>query len=74
MKFVEFNPVDEKGNCILRSLSKILDRDYYEVKKEILNLTTKLGYNDYREEKVFETYFELNNIEEVENIVDIKIK
>lgn len=73
MKFVEFNPVDEKGNCILRSLTKILDKDYYDVKEELLNLTKQLGYTDYREDEVLETFFKMNNIEELENFDDIKI-
>jgi len=74
MKFVEFNPVDEKGNCILRSLTKILNKDYYKVKEEILNLAKELGYNDYREETVFETYLKLNNINEIKLENNTKIK
>jgi len=74
MKFVEFNPVDEKGNCILRSLTKILNKDYYKEKEEILNLAKELGYNDYREETVFETYLKLNNINEIKLENNTKIK
>lgn len=74
MKFVEFNPVEEKGNCILRSLTKILNKDYCKAKEEILNLTKELGYNDYREETVFETYLKSNNINEIKLENNTKIK
>ena len=43
MKVCIFNPVIEKGNCILRSLTKILEKDYFEVKNELNNLTKKLN-------------------------------
>lgn len=56
MKVCVFNPVIEKGNCILRSLTKILEKDYFEVKNELNNLTKKLNCEDYRDEKVFLKY------------------
>ena len=39
MKVCVFNPVIEKGNCILRSLTKILEKDYFEVKNELNNFS-----------------------------------
>ena len=48
MKVCVFNPVIEKGNCILRSLTKILEKDYFEVlskDKRILSI--------YSEEEIY---------------------
>jgi len=64
MKYVYYNPVDEKGSCVTRSLSKILNKDFHEVKQELIELSKKLGYQDYREIEVFETYMKQNNIVE----------
>ena len=33
MKYEYYNPVEEKGSCVQRSLSKILNKDYEETKK-----------------------------------------
>ena len=35
MKVVIYNPVDEQGGCIYRSISKALDMDYNIVKDEL---------------------------------------
>ena len=49
MKYEYYNPVDEKGSCVQRSLSKILNKDYNETKQELIELSKSLGYSDYRE-------------------------
>lgn len=48
MKVIYYNPVDEKGTCVIRSISKALNKDYNLIKKE-------LGIN-YNDEAVFENY------------------
>ncbi len=48
MKVVYYNPSDEKGTCVIRSISKALNKDYDVVKKE-------LGEN-YNDESCFERY------------------
>ena len=48
MKAVYYNPVDEKAGCVIRSISKALNKDYNLIKKE-------LGIN-YNDEAVFENY------------------
>ncbi len=65
MKFEYYNPVDEKGSCVQRSISKILDKDYNETKQELIELSKSLGYEDYRETIVFETYLSNHNIVEI---------
>ena len=78
MKYNYYNPVEEKGACVTRSLSKILNKDFYEVKEELINIAKELGYKDYREIEVFEIYMKNNNILEVNTkynctIQDLKI-
>jgi len=70
MKFKKYNPVEEKGNCIIRSFSKLFNKDYYKVKEELLELQKQLNYTDYREIEVFETYLKNNNA----TTIDIKNK
>lgn len=65
MKFEYYNPVDEKGSCVQRSISKILNKDYNETKQELIELSKSLGYSDYREIEVFETYMKKYNIVEL---------
>ena len=65
MKYEFYNPVDEKASCVGRSISKILDKDYEETKKELIELSKSLGYEDYREIEVFETYLKNHNIIEL---------
>ncbi len=48
MKAIYYNPVDEKSGCVIRSISKALNKDYNLIKKE-------LGIN-YNDEAVFENY------------------
>lgn len=48
MKVIYYNPVDENGTCVIRSISKALKKDYNFVKKE-------LGIN-YNDESAFEGY------------------
>lgn len=79
MKYEYYNPVDEKGSCIQRSISKILNKDYEETKKELIELSKSLGYNDYHEIEVFETYLKKHNIIELSQdfkctIEDLKIE
>ena len=79
MKFEYYNPVDEKGSCVQRSISKILNKDYNETKQELIELSKSLGYTDYREVEVFETYMKKYNIVELNQefnctIEELKIK
>ncbi len=78
MKYIEYNPVDEKGGCVIRTFSKLLDKDYYVVKEELLKLTKELDCADFREQLVFEKYLLVNNYKKIttkEKIVDnLKLK
>lgn len=74
MNFLEYNPVDEKGSCVVRALSKAYDKGYEEIKEELMNLTVKLGFNDYREKEVFEEYLTHHNATSIDDKKDILIK
>ena len=55
IKYQKFNP-DIKYNCVIRSLSKITNKDCGKVKEEIIELSTKMNHNDYTDIEVFEKY------------------
>lgn len=78
MKFVDYNPVDEKGSCVIRTFTKLLNKDFYIVKDELLNLAKELGFDDYREQAVFEKYMQINNYKKIivkeEKTDDLKLK
>ena len=48
MKTIYYNPVNENGGCVIRSISKALNKDYNLIKKD-------LGI-DYNDEYIFESY------------------
>ena len=51
MKYEYYNPPYENMNCIIRSISKALDKKPEDVEKELLSIS-----KDYRKEKVWEKY------------------
>jgi len=67
MKYEYFNPVDERGSCITRTMAKLLDKDFYVAKEELITLSKELGYDDYREIEVFEEYLENHNYKKTTN-------
>ena len=56
MKVEYYNPVDEKNGCIVRSISKALNRDYIDIKNELINMS-----NNYYDEDIFEKYLKEHN-------------
>jgi len=61
MKFIKYDPVNEKGACVLRTFSKLFNRDYETLKEELNLLASTLNYNSYNEIEVFEKYLSDNN-------------
>lgn len=61
MKFVEYNPVNEKGTCVLRTFTKLFNKDYKKIKEELITLANSLNYESYNEIEVFEKYLSDNN-------------
>ena len=66
MKVIYYNPVDEKGTCVIRSISKALNKDYNLIKKEL-----GINYNDV---SVFENYLILDNGFKDKLLKDINLK
>lgn len=54
MKLEYYNPVDENSGCVIRAISKSLNKDYNIVKEELKQINEK--YNE-----VFEEYLLNNN-------------
>lgn len=61
MKFEKYNPVDEKGSCVIRTFSKLFNKDFYRMKKELIEYAKENGYNSYNDIEVFESYLLKNN-------------
>ena len=74
MKYEYYNPVDEKGDCVARSISKLLNKDYNKVKEELISLAETLEQTDYREIEVFETYLKNNNVYELKKEFNCKVE
>lgn len=78
MKFEYYNPSDEKDGCVVRSLSKALNKDYEIVKEELLDYAKILNFNSYNEVEVFEKYILDNDFDKLESvnkkIKDLKLK
>ncbi len=64
MTFKEFYISDKNGksNCVIRSLCKILNKEYDDVYSNLCKLAENLKCDSFNDIKVFETYMEKNNI------------
>ena len=64
MKFEEFYISDKNGksNCVIRSLCKILNKEYDEVYSELCEISNKLNCSSFNDIEVFEMYMKNNNI------------
>ena len=64
MEFKEFYISDNNGksNCVVRSLSKILNKEYNDVYVGLLKVANDLKASSYNEIIVFEKYMMDNNI------------
>lgn len=65
MRFVEYNPIKEKGACVLRTFTKLFNKDYKIIKEELTTLAKSLNYNSYNEIEVFEKYLSDNNYRKI---------
>lgn len=76
MEFKEYyiSDKDKKSNCIIRTFCKLLNKEYDDVKNELLNIAIELNYERYVEIEVFETYLERNNYTKYVSNIDIKVK
>lgn len=81
MKYNKYYITNKKGksNCVVRSICKILNKEYDEVYEELCNISKELNCNAYNDIEVFETYFKRYNIEKInygenEKIKDLKLE
>lgn len=56
MKFEKYNPVDEKGSCVIRTFSKLFDKAFYKMKEELQIFVNNNGYSSYNDIEAFEDY------------------
>ena len=66
MKTIYYNPVNENGGCVIRSISKALNKNYLDVKNELIHIN-----ESYNEEEVFEM---INYIKQYNCKVGISVK
>ena len=78
MRFVEYNPISEKGSCVLRTFTKLFNKDYKIIKEELTTLAKSLNYNSYNEIEVFEKYLSNNNYIKIDGnnilVSDLKLE
>ena len=76
MTFKEFYISDKNGksNCVIRSLCKILNKEYDDIYNSLCKVAEELNYSSFNDIPVFEKYMEDNNIIKVNCDEDIKVK
>lgn len=76
MKFKKFYISDKSGksNCVIRSLCKVLNREYNVVYEDLCEAAKKLNYSSFNDVTVFEKYMEDNNIIKINYSGEIKVK
>ena len=76
MKFIEYNLTDANGNsnCAIRSLCKILNKEYDDVLNGLLDTAKVLNKESFNDIPVFEEYMKQNNINKIDIEQDKQIK
>ncbi len=69
MKYEYYYVEDEnkKTNCIIRTFCKLFNKEYEEVKQELINIAKELNYETYAEIEVFEKYLNDKNYIKLEH-------
>ena len=75
MTFKEFYISDKNGksNCVIRSLCKILNKEYNDVYNDLCKIAEDLKCDSFNDIPVFEKYMEDNNIFNIDYNKDIMI-
>lgn len=76
MKFKEFYTSDKNGksNCVIRSLCKVLNREYNDIYDDLCKVAKKLNFSSFNDVPVFERYMEENDIIKMNYSKDVKVK
>lgn len=76
MNFEKFYVSNKNGksNCVVRSLCKVLDKQYDDVYNDLINISKELKCSSFNDIEVFEKYMENNDIFKIncENITRVK--
>lgn len=64
----------EKSNCVIRSLCKILGKEYDDIYNGLCKVAEKLNYSSFNDILVFEKYMEDNNVIKINLDENIKVK
>lgn len=76
MNFEKFYVSNKNGksNCVVRSLCKVLDKQYDDVYNDLINVSKELKCSSFNDIEVFEKYMENNDIFKIncENITRVK--
>ena len=75
-EFKEFYIEDSNGksNCVIRSLCKILNKEYNEVLNGLITVQNQINAESFNDIPVFEKYMENNNIYKIDSFGEPKIK
>lgn len=76
MIFKEFYISDKNGksNCVIRSLCKILNKEYEDVYNNLCEVAKELNCSSFNDIEAFETYMKNNNIFKISCKESIKVK
>ena len=70
LKVEYYNPSDEKHSCVFRSLSKVLNKSFDNVKDELRELGNSMGINDLLDDRVFDAFLLKNGYKTVDKYND----
>lgn len=76
MTFKEFYILDKNGksNCVIRSLCKVLNKEYNDVYDGLCEVAKNLNFSSFNDIPVFEKYMEDNDIIKISGSDEIKVK
>ena len=61
MEYKKYNPIKEKGACIIRTFKKLFNKKADQIRNELNILAQELNYDNYKEIEVFEEYLFRNH-------------
>lgn len=62
LSFEQYNPSEDKQSCVVRTMTKLVGREYSTVKQELKELAERSDYETYNVQSVFEEYMSRNGI------------
>lgn len=56
LSFEQYDPSEDKQNCVVRTMTKLTGKDYPVVKSELKQLAARSGFETYNDQSIFEEY------------------